>query len=105
MRLLLVSEHEEFTEKIKTEIRGQGHQLGIFATIESLLQSKDVLEFDCAICEEKTFSRLKSHFQNPIFILTATNLPQSWVTTLQQGADGIVYYDVPVPGMLAQVAA
>lgn len=104
MRLLLVSEHEEFTGKLK-KVAGQEVSLGIFLTPDALLQSRQSLDFDGAICDEKFFASLKPHFQKPIFILSSTIGQPIWIDILNQGADGVLFSELPVEGSIAQVNA
>lgn len=103
MRLLLVTDHEEFTEKIRN-VGGQEHHLGIFLTVDSLLQSKTLLDFDCAICDEQFFSRLKGLFRNPIFILSTVD-SLSWINSLKQGADGVLCAKWPAEATMSQISA
>lgn len=104
MRLLLVTDHEEFTGKLKNAV-GQEHFLGTFLTPDELAQSKQVMDFDGAICDPRFFARIKAIYQNPIFILSSTIGPANWIAMLNQGADGVVFSDLPSDGALAQVMA
>jgi DNA-binding response OmpR family regulator len=104
MRFLLVSEHEEFTEKLKKSV-GQEHSLGIFLTPDSLAQSRPAMDFEGAICDQKHFSKLKALFHNPIFILSSTVAQATWIDTLNQGADGVLFSDLPIEGCFAQILA
>lgn len=104
MRLLLVTDHEEFTEQVQ-KVSGQEHHLGIFLTPDALALSKQNLEFDCAVCDERFYQRLRAQMQIPIFILSTTKLAPTWIQTLQQGADGVVYEDQPAEAVVAILAA
>lgn len=104
MRLLLVTEHEEFTEKFKKTV-GQEHYLGTFLTPDSLQQSRQNSGFDVAIVDQKFFDRLHSVLQIPTFILSSTIEPTTWMIVLEQGADGVLFSDLTPEGSLAQVLA
>lgn len=105
MRLLLVTEHEQVTEKIKKTV-GQEHYLGIFLTPDALIQSQQKMDFDGAICDQKFYPQLRSVFPNPLFVLSSTEGDvTSWISTLQQGADGVLFSDLSPDGLVAQVSA
>jgi DNA-binding response OmpR family regulator len=104
MRFLLVSEQEEFKGKAK-KTASQEYSFGIFLTPDELMRSSSVSEFDCAICDPKYFIKLKTFFNNPIFLLSSTVSQPTWIEQLHQGADGVVFEDLPLEGSLALAAA
>jgi DNA-binding response OmpR family regulator len=107
MRLLLVSEHEEFTGKLQKQA-GEGLSFGIFLTPDELVKSRQTLDFDAAVCDVKFLNRLKVLFKNPIFVLsmlTSTVATSPWIDGLKQGADGVLFEEMTVEGCLATVSA
>lgn len=104
MRILLLTEAVEFTEKFKRAC-GEEHELGTFLTPDAFLQSKTSGEFDCAVCDERFLTKLRNHFAGPIFILSSTTSTKNWISGLQQGADGVLFHDQPAEGALLQVQA
>jgi DNA-binding response OmpR family regulator len=108
VRLVLVTDHKEFAEKIRV-VCGQEHYLGTFLTPDSLLQtnaqSKNPLDYDCAICDLEVFSRLRSEFKNPIFVLSTMEATAIWRSALQQGADAVLFTDLPAEAAMEQILA
>src|SRR5580692_11696236 len=69
MRLLLLSEQQDLSEKIRKAC-GEEHHLVIFLTPNSI-DANTVGGFDVGICDERFFAQLKAIFQNPIFVLSS----------------------------------
>jgi DNA-binding response OmpR family regulator len=103
MRLLLLTEANHFSDKIK-QVSGPDNPVTVFTSDDAFVKAAAASNFDCAICDEKWLSSLKGHFQNPIFVISSTQ-SSTWTRSLQAGADGVLFDDLPVQGTLAQVAA
>jgi DNA-binding response OmpR family regulator len=107
MRLLLLTEVEQISEELKRVCRND-NILTRFTSPDELLQSRQnqgETRYDCAICDEKFYSSLKSIFQNPIFVLTSIGSSPSWTALLQDGADGVLFEDIPGEGILIQLVS
>lgn len=104
MRLLLVTQSNQFSEKLK-QVSGHEHNIASFPSVELFVKSQLSGDFDCAVCDEKWFPLLKNHFAHPIFVIGSTQTSPTWINSLQAGADGVVFDDLSPVGTLAQLSA